>query len=970
MPLAKMGDRGCRWVGGLAIPVAAVAPPTPAAAATKEAKKDLEESNDSAADAKEVDDAMNVDEPEEGQQASVQEQQDSSEQSTRPDLAAPRLPSQAQQDEVRKSSWWSTWRVPTDSETLRKIAEQVSTSSTDQAASKESEGSEPAEASADSNRLSQVSNGLQQAANKYVPQAASSRLSGLWNTLNATEPPPPGQQEPVAEEQATEDSETKPVEAQAEAAESSGASPDPPGPSAAVAGQSGWSRWIPYPYWSKEQQQEQEQAQDAEAKSTSPASPSKDEEMAPPPLTPAEQVKADALARPDPSEATTALPVGDGNASNNNSAERGSWYSYFPSVRPSRPTSTAETRDDASMNVDAQSDSKDKSGASQDTAKQVMQSKALAAGTLGAQKAKGVLSSARSTASSSDAAEPKPDPAPPTDQPTAPLTGNAAYKVRDRTKKVRPVRAPVPNLVLPSFDDTFGRPPRSLPPPAGMLKRTLSAVNAWLSSKPADAARLRTAPRAIASGSRQTLANAMDAGAAQAEEAALRLPRSWETMGFRSKADKKGTSGIHKVCIVSLHGWFAQSWASRFMGENRGTSNKFALEMREAVSRHFAQIEGMELNAEAITMMPLSADGTVQVRVDKSFATLIGNKDWVSDLAKADAIIFVAHSQGCPVSTTLLARLIEQGFIHPRKTRMALLGMCGIHSGPFEHLRTTVVNSYVNYLETPAAKELFDFSDPKSEVSKKYEAAFRFILNSGTKVVLVASTDDQVVPLHSALFTAANHPSILRALYIHGASFPKLDFLTNMLTFCVAVRNAGLPDHNLLGLLSASVAGSLYGGLGHSLCYDEPKTYDLAVQYLFQATHPLHEPTTKSDEIHPPKLSVETSALMGNSKLNSNPHLLPWSLRGLFEDSAVRATFGDEIGKVLDDFEQWKPNTKTLKELAFRLEPMRSVPRPPKREDELLQVEEAKQSKRKGGAGSDDDTASVGPSTSKGAAKL
>lgn len=416
---------------------------------------------------------------------------------------------------------------------------------------------------------------------------------------------------------------------------------------------------------------------------------------------------------------------------------------------------------------------------------------------------------------------------------------------------------------------------------------------------------------------------------AMAEQAALRLPRSWQTMGYRSKAQQGGCAGTRRVVIVGIHGWFAQSWASRFMGEPTGTSIKFATGMRDAVLRHFKAVEGMELNPEAVTMIPLSADGTVSVRVDRSFTALLSRKEWVEHLAEADTIFFACHSQGCIVGANLLARLIEQNHIQPRRTRIALLAMCGIHGGPFDHIRGTAVSSYLTYFETAAAKELFEFQQSSSNVYQQYEHSLRIVLQAGAKLILVASTDDQVVPLHSALFTSANHPSILRALYIHGNTFPKLDFLTNMLTFCLSVRNAGLSDHDLLALLSASVAGSLYGGLGHSLCYEEDKTYDLAVKYLFQTTHPLSEPTTRSDEKHPPPLQVDhSSCTLRRTKLNSNPHLLPWSLRGILEDPAVRITFGSQIAKLLDDFESWKPTTKTLKDLQYRFEPMRSIERP------------------------------------------
>ena len=40
-----------------------------------------------------------------------------------------------------------------------------------------------------------------------------------------------------------------------------------------------------------------------------------------------------------------------------------------------------------------------------------------------------------------------------------------------------------------------------------------------------------------------------------------------------------------------------------------------------------------------------------------------------------------------------------------------------------------------------------------------------------SKVVYIASLNDQVVPIYSGLFTAASHPRILRALYIDSDAY-------------------------------------------------------------------------------------------------------------------------------------------------------------------------------------------------------
>lgn len=101
-----------------------------------------------------------------------------------------------------------------------------------------------------------------------------------------------------------------------------------------------------------------------------------------------------------------------------------------------------------------------------------------------------------------------------------------------------------------------------------------------------------------------------------------------------------------------------------------------------------------------------------------------------ADRISADAIFIATHSQGCIASTQLLDRLISDGHINtgknweavaragdlydftPRKApqRLCLLGLCGVHHGPLYWLNTsTVVNPYITYFESHAARELFEF---------------------------------------------------------------------------------------------------------------------------------------------------------------------------------------------------------------------------------------------------------------------
>jgi hypothetical protein len=47
-------------------------------------------------------------------------------------------------------------------------------------------------------------------------------------------------------------------------------------------------------------------------------------------------------------------------------------------------------------------------------------------------------------------------------------------------------------------------------------------------------------------------------------------------------------------------------------------------------------------------------------------------------------------------------------------------------------------------------------------------------------------------------------------------------------------------------------------------------------------------------------------------------------MRGILEEEAVRREMGNEVEELLRLFEEWKPVTKGLKDIKFRLEAVRS----------------------------------------------
>ena len=55
-----------------------------------------------------------------------------------------------------------------------------------------------------------------------------------------------------------------------------------------------------------------------------------------------------------------------------------------------------------------------------------------------------------------------------------------------------------------------------------------------------------------------------------------------------------------------------------------------------------------------------------------------------------------------------------------------------------------------------------------------------------------------------------------------------------------------------------------------------------------------------------------------------NPYVLPWIMRGLLEEEVVKTELSAETAELLRQFDDWKPVTKALKDIKFRLEAVRS----------------------------------------------
>ena len=294
--------------------------------------------------------------------------------------------------------------------------------------------------------------------------------------------------------------------------------------------------------------------------------------------------------------------------------------------------------------------------------------------------------------------------------------------------------------------------------------------------------------------------------------------------------------------------------------------------------------------------MALEGEGKIAERIELLWKLIL---NWIAKIGKADFVMIACHSQGVPVAMMLVAKLIAMGCVNSAK--IGVCAMAGVNLGPFADYKSRWISG--------SAGELFDFARPNSQVSNDYEAALDVALRFGVKIIYIGSIDDQLVSLESSTFGTANHPYIYRAVFVDGRVHAP-DFLTHLVGFALKLRNLGISDHGLIRELSTPLAGSLYGGEGHSRIYDDEAVYYLAVEHALGTT---------SIGTMPVQFQRHNSPIT-----TQNPYILPFAMRGLLEEEYVRTELYGEITELIKQFDDWKPSSKVLKDVKFRLEGVRS----------------------------------------------
>ncbi|KAK0124235.1 hypothetical protein ONS95_009210 [Cadophora gregata] len=349
---------------------------------------------------------------------------------------------------------------------------------------------------------------------------------------------------------------------------------------------------------------------------------------------------------------------------------------------------------------------------------------------------------------------------------------------------------------------------------------------------------------------------------------------------------------IKKALAIGIHGLFPAPLLRTVIGQPTGTSIRFANHASDAI-RRWANENGC-LDCE-IEKVALEGEGKIAERVDNLWKLLL---NWIDHVRKADFVLVACHSQGVPVAVMLVAKLIEFGVVTTGK--IGICAMAGVSLGPFA--------DYKSRLFSGSAGELFEFANPESAVSKRYEDSLKVAVKYGVRITYCGSIDDQLVSMESSIFSTVSHPYIFRAVFVDGRIHAP-DFLSHLVGFALKLRNLGVSDHGLIRELSAPLAGSLYTGEGHSRLYDDGNVYDLAVEYALETTSVGDVPLDIK------KYEIPT---------NANPYVLPWIMRGLLEEDFVKTELDQETTQLLKQFDDWKPATKVLKDVKYRLEAVRS----------------------------------------------
>ena len=369
-------------------------------------------------------------------------------------------------------------------------------------------------------------------------------------------------------------------------------------------------------------------------------------------------------------------------------------------------------------------------------------------------------------------------------------------------------------------------------------------------------------------------------------------------------------------------------------------SSRFCYYIQHALQRYLRTLPSTAAGVR-VTCVPLYGHGRVEERV----AMYVGEQlpQYADELATADHIIIACHSQGCMVTSSLLALLLltpNPPLALPSPPHISILMLAGLHHGPFPDLPTDLY---------PPTKELLSYSHFHTTHSQLHIERMHRLLAAGVRVMLVGSVHDAVVPLYSSLGQLLGRsPNLLRAMYVDYSHYQP-DFLYSLLslTLYLANRPPALPAQqqpagwvvggsDVLVHLSGFLRGSLLekAGGAHSAMHRLVDVYGLGVEWAMGGAGEVAgggggvggvDGWVGGGGVGGYSGVMWSSHLTDGFTLGKlNRHLLVWSVRGmLMELEGRRGEKGldvDEEKQRLNAlFADWAPKTKNLRALRETL---------------------------------------------------
>lgn len=212
----------------------------------------------------------------------------------------------------------------------------------------------------------------------------------------------------------------------------------------------------------------------------------------------------------------------------------------------------------------------------------------------------------------------------------------------------------------------------------------------------------------------------------------LRTEQSPANHVFRVKDPPR----IRKAIAIGIHGFFPATYLRPMIGQPTGTSLRFASLGADAI-RKWAEDHGCG-DCE-IEKVALEGEGKINDRVENLWKLLL---NWMDHIRSADFVLIACHSQGVPVSVILLEKLIDLGII--TSARVGVCAMAGVSLGPFPEYKSSLLIG--------SAAELWEFGNPESNNSKRFEGALKHVLDYGARITFIGSIDDQLVPMEVSRF--------------------------------------------------------------------------------------------------------------------------------------------------------------------------------------------------------------------------